>query len=156
QTTAFAVAQTMAQDIVRGLPKGTELSLVYLGNKAEILQERTTDRDGVHDAIGRTRVSDMAGCMADAVEVVDKLLAADGTAAEVYLISDLQRSTWSATAEDRRDPQMLLGRLAQRHGAFVLDTGGTNPFNAYITRFEPQEKVSAVGMENRYEVDIEA
>ncbi|OAI49005.1 hypothetical protein AYO44_00970 [Planctomycetaceae bacterium SCGC AG-212-F19] len=156
QTTAFAVAQTMAQDIIRGLPKGTEISLVYLGNRPEVLKERTPDRDGVHDAIARTQVSDMAGRMADAVEVVDKLLAADGTAAEVYLISDLQRSTWSASADDRRDPQALLAGLAQRHGTFVLDTGGTNPFNAYLTRFEPQEKVSAVGMENRFEVVVEA
>lgn len=156
QTTAFAVGQTMAQDIVRGLPKDTELSLLYLGNRPEVFVERTTDRDRAHDAIGRVKVSDMAGRMADAVEAVDKLLAADGAAAEVYLISDLQRSTWSATADDRRDPQALLARLGQRHGTFVLDTGGTNPFNAYLTRFEPQEKVSAVGMENRYEVDIEA
>ena len=156
QTNAFAVAQTMAQDIVRGLPKGTEVSLVYLGNRPEVLQERTADRDRVHDAIGRAKVSDMAGRMADAVEAVEKLLAADGAAAEVYLISDLQRSTWSATPEDPRDPQALLARLAQRHGTFVLDTGGTNPFNAYLTRFEPQEKVSAVGLENRYEVEVEA
>lgn len=155
QTTAFEVAQTMAQDIVRGLPKGTEVSLVYLGQRPEVLQERTADRDRVHDAIGRTKVSDMAGRMADAVEAVEKLLATDGTAAEVYLISDLQRTTWSATPEDRRDPQVLLARLSQRHGTFVLDTGGTNPFNAYLTRFEPQEKVSAVGLENRYEVDVE-
>ncbi|MBL8792544.1 MAG: VWA domain-containing protein [Planctomycetia bacterium] len=155
QTNAFAVAQTMAQDIIRGLPQGTVVSLVYLGQRPEVLLERTADRDGVHDAIGRTKVSDMAGRMADAVAAVDQLLAADGAAAEVYLLSDLQRSTWSATPEDPRDPQALLARLTQRHGTFVLDTGGTNPFNAYLTRFEPREKVSAVGMETHYEVDVE-
>lgn len=155
QTTAFAVAQTMAQDIVRGLPKDTEISLLYLGSKPEVLLERTTDRDQAHDAIGRTQVSDMAGRMADAVAALEPLLAADGAAAEVYLVSDLQRSTWTATAEDRREPQELLARLAQRHGAFVLDTGGANAFNAYLTRFEPQNSVSAVGMENRYEIDVE-
>ena len=76
QTTAFAVAQTMAQDIVRGLPKDAVVTLVYLGNRAEVIKERTSDHDSVHDAIGRARVSDMAGRMADAIEAVEKLTAA--------------------------------------------------------------------------------
>src|SRR5262245_41354763 len=33
QTTAFEVAQTMVQDVVRGLPKDALVSLVYLDNK---------------------------------------------------------------------------------------------------------------------------
>jgi len=158
QTTAFEVGKTMAQDIVRGLPKDTLVSLIYLGNRPEVLKDRAADRDSVHDAISRIKVSDMSGRMADAVEAVEKMLAADGSkgSAEVYLISDLQRSTWSATPEDQRDPKASLARLARQHGMFVLDTGGANAFNAYLTRFEPKEKVTAVGMENRYEVDIEA
>jgi hypothetical protein len=166
QTTAFALAQAMAQDVLRGLPKGTEVSLVYLGQRPELFKDRTADRDSVHDAIGRAKVSDMAGRMADAVAFVDKLLA-EGTGntpsppggrgeGEVYIISDLQRSTWAATPEDQRDLQALLAKLAQRHPTFILDTGGTNPFNAYFTRFEPREKVTAVGLENRFEVEIEA
>jgi len=156
QTTAIEVGKSMAQEVLRGLPRDTAVSLVYLGNRPEVLRERTTDRDSVHDAIGRITVSDMAGRMADAVEAVGKILSRDGTTGELYLISDLQRSTWSATPEDQRDPQALLARLAQRHGTFVLDTGGASVFNAYLTRFDPGEKVSAVGMENHYQVDIEA
>lgn len=151
QTTAFEMAQTMAQDIVRGLPREADISLVYLGKRPVILKERTRDHDSVHDAITRAKVSDMAGRMADALEMADKLAA--GADAEVYLVSDLQRSTWSVAADDPRDPQTLLARLGKR--AFVLDTGGANVFNAYLTRFEPQDKVTAVGMENRYDVDIE-
>ncbi len=156
QTTAIDVGKSMAQDVVRGLPKETAVSLIYLGNRPDVLKERTTDRDSVHDAIGRIKVSDMAGRMADAVAEADKILANQGEMGEVYLISDLQRSTWSATPEDQRDPKALLAQLAQRHGTFVLDTGGASVFNAYLTRFEPKERVSAVGMENRYEIDIEA
>src|ERR1700686_4449918 len=65
QTTAFQVAQTMAQDVVRGLPSNAAISFIYLGNKAEVIKEATSDRDSVHDAIGRARVSDMGGRMAD-------------------------------------------------------------------------------------------
>src|ERR1019366_7060605 len=75
QTTAFEVAQTMGQDVVRGLPKDAIISFVYLGNKAEIIKERTTDHDSVHDAIGRAKVSDMAGSMADAIAAAEKLSA---------------------------------------------------------------------------------
>lgn len=158
QTTAFEMAQSTAQDIVRALPKQSEVSLVFLGRRPEVLKQRTLDHDSVHDAIARARVSDRAGSIADAIESVDALLEGSG---EVYFIGDLQRSTWSATPADAREPQALLARLAQRHAAFVLDTGvttggATGVFNAYLTRFEPVEKVTAVGMENRYEVDIEA
>jgi len=156
QTTAFAVAQSMAQDIVRGLPKNAEISLVYLGNVPRTLVERTGDHERVLDAIGRARVSDMAGRMADGLEAADRLLAATASTGEAYIISDLQRSTWSATTADPRDAQSLVAQLALRHPAFVLDTGGANPFNAYVTRFEPQAKALAVGMTNRFEVQIEA
>ena len=81
QTTAFEMAQAMAQDIVRGLPKQTEVSLVFLGRRPEILKERTLDHDSVHDAIARARVSGMADAIADAIESVDALLAGSG---EVY------------------------------------------------------------------------
>ena len=47
-------------------------------------------------------------------------------------------------------------QLASRCATFVLDTGGENGFNAYLTRFEPREKVLAVGMECFFEVDVEA
>jgi hypothetical protein len=157
QTNAFAIAQTMGQDIMRALPKHARITLVYLGSQPEVVKDRTTDHDSVHDALVRARVSDMAGRMADAIEAVEKLLATDGAPAEVYLLSDLQRSTWTATPDDPRDTSALLARLArQRAGTFVLDTGGENAFNAYVTRFEPQEKVTAVGMENRFEVEVEA
>src|SRR5262249_45373416 len=136
QTNAFAVAQTMGQDIVRGLPKDSRITLVYLGNQPEVVKDRTADHDSVHDALARAKVSDMAGRMADAVEAVEKLLANDGSPAEVYLLSDLQRSTWTATPEDPRDTPALLAKLARQvGGTFVLDTGGENAFNAYITRF---------------------
>lgn len=156
QTTAFEVAQAMGQDVLRGLPDQTRLSLVYLARRPEVLKEQTTDRDSVHDAIGRARVSDMAGRMPDAIETVARLLEADGGPAEVYLLSDLQRSTWSATPEDSRDSAALLAQLASRADAFVLDTGGENGFNAFIRRFEPEEKVTAVGMDNRFHVELEA
>src|SRR5262249_8792340 len=86
QTNAFAVAQTMGQDIVRGLPKDSRITLVYLGNQPEVVKDRTADHDSVHDALARAKVSDMAGRMADAVEAVEKLLANDGSPAEVYLL----------------------------------------------------------------------
>src|SRR5436190_14889419 len=61
QTTAFQVAQTMAQDVVRGLPKDAIVTFVYLGSRPEVVKEATGDHDSVHDAIGRARVSDQAG-----------------------------------------------------------------------------------------------
>jgi hypothetical protein len=157
QTTAFAVAQSMSQDILRGLPKDATVSLVYLGKQPELIQDRTGDRDAVHDAIGRAKVSDWAGRMPDAIEAVEKLIAPiTGLPNEVYVISDLQRSTWAPTPDDGRDAATLLARLAQRSETFVLDTGGENGFNAYLLRFEPREKVLAVGMEGHFEVDVEA
>jgi hypothetical protein len=157
QTTAFEVAQTMAQDVVRGLPKDAVVSFVYLGNRPEVIKEATSDHDSIHDAIGRARVSDQAGRMVDAIEIVEKLTETTTAApSEVYLVSDLQRSTWAPTGEDNRDATALLAHLARRCETFVLDTGGENGFNAYLTRFEPQEKVLAVGMEVHFEVDVEA
>jgi hypothetical protein len=156
QTTAFAVAQTMGQDVVRGLPKDARISFIYLGNKAEVIKERTADHDSVHDAIGRTKVSDMAGNMADAIAAVDRLLdSSRGEASDLFVISDLQRSTWQPTPQDDRDARALLLRLAGRCAAFVLDTGGENGFNAYLTRFEPRDKLLAVGMECFFEADLE-
>lgn len=159
QTTAFEVGQSTSQDILRGLPKESTVSWVYLGRRPEVIKHRTTDHDSIHDAIGRATVSDWAGRMADGVEVAQQMLAADAapdTINELYVISDLQRSTWSPTAGDPRDATAHLAQLAQQCSVFVLDTGGANVFNAYLTRFEPQEKITAVGMENRYEVEIEA
>ena len=154
QTTAFEMGQTMAHDVVRGLPKPTEITFLTLGKMPEIVRPRTADHDSVHDAMTRLKVTDRAGSMADALEEIEKLVASDRDA-EVYIISDLQRSAWSAAPADPRDPQAALARLGQRQPTFVLDTGGANVFNAYLTRFEPQEKITAVGMENRYEVDVE-
>lgn len=156
QTTAFAVAQTMSQDVVRGLPRDALVSLVYLGGRAETLRDGTTDHDSVHDAIGRATVSDHAGLMADALELVEKLTQqATALPYEVYLVSDLQRSTWAPAQGDKPDATALLARLSQRCDTFVLDTGGENGFNAYLTRFEPREPVLAVGMEAHFEVDVE-
>jgi Aerotolerance regulator N-terminal/von Willebrand factor type A domain len=155
QTTAFAVAQAMGQDVLRGLAPDQPVSLVVLGDRPAVVSERSADHDGVFDAIARAQVSDMAGRMPDAVEAVNRLIDATPSSAEVYLVSDLQRSTWGASPTDPRDAAELAAKLAQRAEVFVLDTGGENRFNAYVTRFAPQDRVLAVGMDTALAVEVE-
>jgi hypothetical protein len=157
QTTAFEVAQTMSQDIVRGLPNDATISLIQLDHRANVIQRKVSDLDSVHDAIGRARLSDMSGRMPDAIEAVEELLQhTTGLPPELYLVSDMQRSTWSPTPQDNRDALTMLASLSTRCDTRVLDTGGRSGFNAFMTRFEPDDKVMAVGMESRFEVDIAA
>ena len=156
QTTAFELGRTMAQDVLRGLPKDASAAFVFLGHAPKVVKPWTADLAAVHDAVSQTRLSDGAGRMPDAIESVARLIAdAPGPSPEVYLVSDLQRLTWAATDEDPRDGPAMLADLRRSAEVFVLDTGAGLRSNAYLTRFEPLEKVMAVGVEARFEVDVE-
>jgi len=167
-TSAFEVGKKMADQIVRSMAasRTPRLTLVYLGHKAEVLAERSRSAAEFSGRVERLRVSDGAGRMGEALDLVREFVERNKVeGGEVYVISDLQETTWTKRAAGggaSHDPAALLSQLAAKCRLFVLDTGARaadgdelGRTNYYLTRFEPRERVLATGVPVSFDVRVE-
>ena len=154
---AFSLARKIGSEVAAALPRGTLATLAVLGDHVAVEVECSDDLPAVRKRIERLEVSDRAGFIIDAVEWAEKFLAEKEIApAEVYILSDMQQSTWGRRPDDPRDAQARFRRFCERNRVYVADTGGSRAANAYLTRFEPTEQVVAAGIPTTFAATVEA
>ena len=156
-TTAFDMAKKKAADMVAALPKDTEVSVGYLGERAEWLLQGEKD---VHTASGRIRAlraGSGAAPMGEGLAWIKEYLASPGLGdAELYIFSDFQQHTWKRQgAQTAMDAQIMV-ELARGHETYLIDVGGTPTFNFLVTDLEPVEKIVTTGMPVKFRSRIEA
>lgn len=156
-TTAFEIGKKMADQVIRSVVRDPRVSVLTLGHRAELVAERSRDLAELRAQVESLRVSDGSARIGQVLELAADFLERQGIrAAELYVISDLQKTTWSKRPGESQDPAALLSRLAGKCRLFVLDTGGGERANCCLARFDPRERVAAVGVENVFDVRAEA
>lgn len=160
---AFERARRMALDVLAGLPNGVQVAIGAVGHSLKPVQDWTADKGLLTEKIEGLAVSHGSGAIREALawalEKIKEKSATGGKRAELYVFSDLQATTWgkgSEAAEAGRSVRALMPQLAQRARISVADTGGKGCGNLFVTRFEPADKVLAVGVNTEFLVDVQA
>ncbi|MFO7897737.1 MAG: BatA domain-containing protein [Planctomycetota bacterium] len=159
---AFAIARRMARDVLAGLPEGVEVTVGAMGHSLNVVQDWTDDKGLLREKIDGMTVSHGAGPISVgldwALDEAKKKAADDGgPRSEIYVFSDLQVRTWEGTRDEGTagtSARALVPKLAELGPVFVARTGGEEAFNLFVERFEPVDKVLAVGVTTEFRVQV--
>ena len=155
--TALSLARKIGSEVIAGLPRGSRVTVASLSDDVEVELGSSDDLPAARERVERLEVSHRAGWIVDALEWAEAFTASRQIApAEIYILSDMQESTWSRPPDDRRDPRAGLRRLCAKHRVFCADTAAASPTNYYLTRFEPLEPVMAAGIPATLTATVEA
>ncbi len=156
-TTAFGLAQKKAAGMVRVLPEGAVVTIIHLGDRAEVVLEREAD---VHTAAARVeslRAGSGAAPLSEALALARDYLAAQKEGKpEVYVFSDFQKYTWMRGGAGTTQTSQLWNELSAGYDAFLVDTGGEHKFNYMLTGLEPEEPLMSTGMPVHFSVRVKA
>lgn len=160
--TAFERGQRMANELMAGYPDGAQVILGVIGHKVKVAQEWTADKGLLRERIESMKVSHGSGSIRDGLEwalqkITEKTGESKQVKTEVFIFSDMQAITWEkgeGSGKGGESTKSLLPRLCQRAAVYVADTGGKGSANIYITKFEPVDKVLAVGVNTEFSVEI--
>lgn len=153
----------MAIEVLTGLPAGVPVTVGVVGHSLKVAQEWTTDKGLLTEKVEGLAVSHGSGKMRDGLAwALDRIREKDSSGksvrTELYVFSDLQALTWTKGDEDAqggRSVRGLLPQIAERSQVFMADTGGRGSANLFVTRFEPADKVLAVGVNTEFLVDVQ-
>ena len=161
-TTSFATAQRMAKEVLDGLPDGAHVTVGSVGNSLRLVQDWTDDKGLLREKIEALTVSHGAGSITDGLAwALEKAKEKAGTSkvlkSEIYIFSDLQVQTWQKGEGEGTagaSARAIVPKLTGLGQVFVAGTGGEDAFNLFVSRFEPVDKVLAVGVTTRFRVEI--
>ena len=155
---AFALAKTKVSRLIRVLPKGTRLTLITLGHRAEIELDRTSDLYAAAERIDAMKISHGAGTLAEALPLVRKAMTSGSRdeQQELYVFSDFQKTTWLRKAPGDSDPVRELRALRSLGEVFLVDVGGERPFNYFLTELAPEEPLLVTNRTVRFRATVEA
>jgi len=182
---AFERSRRMALEVLAGLPESVQVAVGVVGHSLKPVQDWTADKGLLTEKIEGLAVSHGSGAMRDglawALEKIKEKPASGGKTSELYVFSDLQAITWAKGGAPltlpspqggeggvitlpspqggeggvRGSVRALMPQIGQRAQVFVADTGGKGSPNLFVTRFEPVDKVLAVGVNTEFLVDIQ-
>ncbi|MDA1013303.1 MAG: BatA and WFA domain-containing protein [Planctomycetota bacterium] len=145
-TTSFRLAQKKAAAVVRALPDGTTVSVVYLGHNVSVPVEKTTDLRTAAARIEKLQAGSGAAPVSAALMYVkDFIQQHDINAAELYVFSDFQKYTWQRQGAEAVETSRALNALADVSETFLVDVGGQAEFNYLATLLRPVENVLSAG-----------
>ena len=137
----FERAKEAGRSIVEQGRQGDVFNLVRLSNipPAVIVPEPAYETSKVIGEIAQMQLPDGSGDLLACLDKVDELLKLEPEVSrkEVYLISDFQRTTWSAasTAEIARI-KALLKKIDESGSLVLIDLGQNDAANVAVTAFE--------------------
>ncbi len=157
---SFQTAQRMANDVVIGLPDGVELCIGQLGQSMKEMQDWTNDKALMRESIDGLKVSHGSGPVRDGLEWVLKKVkektVGSQMACEIFIFSDMQAQTWTKGDEaGQGGASGIVPQLTELAQVYVCSTGGGEGMNMFVTRFEPVDKVLAVGVTTEFEVEVQ-
>jgi hypothetical protein len=158
-STAFALARNKAVRLTSVLPEGTEVSVVTLGHRPERRLERTKELYAARELVDSLKISHGAASMAEALPLLRKWMVAGGKKdekQELFVFSDFQKTTWLRKGPDGTNPIEELRNLRSTGDVYLVDVGGSRPFNYYFTDFSPEEPLLVTGKTFRFRTTVEA
>ncbi|MBW3540233.1 MAG: BatA domain-containing protein [Planctomycetes bacterium] len=147
----FERARAAARAIVDEASQGDAFNLLAVaGNRPPTIVRRASfQRSQVLEEIDQLRPTDERGDLATALEAAVDLLrteAPDIEQKDVYIISDLQRQSWSpADAAAQARLRRAMGQIDKLAGVVVLDVGSDPSPNAALTSFVADEPFITTG-----------
>jgi hypothetical protein len=155
-TTAFGLAQKKAAAMLREMPTGPSVTVLYLGDRPEVVVENETD---LHTAAARVeglRASSGASSITGALaRVKDYVKPQEGSQPELYVFSDFQAHTWTRQGAGTMEASQLLGEVTEGCETFLVDVGGEPELNYMLTDFRPDEWLMSTGMPVSFRAVIE-
>jgi len=156
-TTAFGLAQKKASAMVRELPREAMVTVVHLGDRAEVAVEKEKDLHTAAARIESLRAGSGASPMSDAlIWIRDYLGQQEQGQPEIYVFSDFQKYTWMRRGTQTSQVSGALGELSDSYDVFLVDTGGAPAYNYMVTGLAPDEPLMSTGMPVRFRVRVEA
>jgi hypothetical protein len=134
-TSCFERARSLAGQLVQESPAGDGFSVLLMATPPRpVVPEPSDDAHKVADEIHALRLphgnADLVGTL-QAVEDMLRRSPRKFETHEVYFLTDLQRSTW--TAQQNGDPGALLQRIQARARMIFVDVGHEGASNAAVT-----------------------
>jgi len=158
-STAFALARNKAVRLIQVLPEGTEVSVVTLGHRPERRLDRTKELYAARELVDSLKISHGAASMAEALPLLRPWMTAGqkkDEKQELFLFSDFQKTTWLRKGPDGANPVEELRNLRALSDVYLVDVGGSRPFNYYFTDLSPEEPLLVTGKTFRFRTTVEA
>jgi hypothetical protein len=134
-TTCFDRARDLAGQILQGSPAGDGFSVVLMAAPPRrIVAEASEDAHKVAGELQAVRLPHGNADLAATLNVIDDLLRRSPGKfedREVYFLTDMQRSTWTARAS--ADPTAVLQRIRARARTILVDVGQDGVDNTAVT-----------------------
>jgi hypothetical protein len=160
ETSRFDRAKTLAADLVRNSRAGDSFTVIQMARQAKIIVGReTVDQDSIISEVQSLTQAHTTANLAAGLDAVEETLddaANDARAAmrfEVYVFTDLQKSTWEggrreATPDARANDRQISDRLealGDRATVSVVDVGQSGTRNLAITKVALSEPFVTLG-----------
>ncbi len=159
-TTAFGLAQKKAANLVRGLPKETQVTVATLSDTVESLLSAEQDPLTIAGRIEALRSpcgsAPMSSAMSWAKETAAKISSSANAQTELYVFSDFQQYTWKRPGIEAAKDAQSFRDTASACETFLVDTGGTPAFNFLVTDLRPAEYLITTGMPAKFSATIES
>jgi aerotolerance regulator-like protein len=164
-TTAFGWAQKKAAEMVRGLPKGTPVTVGFLGDRAgTVVGKRSGDTDDTYEhthtvaaRIEALRAGSGSAPMSRGIEWIQGVLDEQKKPeTEIYVFSDFQKQTWLNPNVPAADVSAAIRKVAADNKLYLVDAGGEAKFNFLVTRLQPVEYAMSARMPVEFEATIKA
>jgi hypothetical protein len=167
--TTFGRAKQLAAQLVRESRQGDVFTVIDMSRPAKtIVGSEVIDHAAVATQIETLRASHTDADLPAALTLVQQTLTSDKSArkfpdkAEVYFLTDLQRTTWAQPTESEqsaiRNPQSEitapLASLAQNASFTVIDLGQPKSENLAITNLTTSDSFVTPGRETSFDVTL--
>jgi hypothetical protein len=169
----FGRAKQLAAQLVRDSRQGDVFSVIDMGRPAKIIVgPDVIDHSAVATQIETLSVSHTGADLAGALTLVQQTLTSDKSAhklpdkADVYFLTDLQRTTWAQPTESDQSaipgtpwvPQselaVRLASLTEKSSLIVIDIGQPKAENLAITNFTTSDSFVTPGREISFDVTL--
>jgi hypothetical protein len=149
EESCFDRARALAMRLVREAPGGDGFSVVLMAAPPRrIVSEPADDAGKVADEVGTLRLPHGNADLAATLNVVEDMLRRSPgkfQEREVYFLTDLQRSTW--TARQATDPTPILQKIQARARTIFVDVGQEGANNLAVTNLGLGVPLAITGVE---------
>jgi hypothetical protein len=161
-TTAFGWAQRKAAELVRAMPKGTPVTVGFLGDRVrtEVGKREDGTYEDTHTVAARIeslRAGSGSEPMSSGLTWIQSLLEEQSKPdTEIYIFSDFQKQTWLNPTVSAADMGAVIRKISEGNKLYMVDAGGEAKFNYMVTHLRPVEWAMSSSMPVEFEASVRA
>jgi len=161
-TTAFGWAQRKAAELVRSMPKGTPVTVGFLGDRVrtEVGKREDGTYEDTHTVAARIeslRAGSGSEPMSSGLTWIQGLLEEQNKPeTEIYIFSDFQKQTWLTPTVSAADMGAVIRKISEGNKLYMVDAGGEAKFNYMVTHLRPVEWAMSSSMPVEFEAAVRA